>query len=242
MALKPQNIDPNILKKYIFEPLSTIIKLAILKNKPVGTKISIKDNNIFIQEIGIFQSLVRYYKGDAKIDIHYLSIPIEIACVKYIKGKYKNNDIVIIFKCAKDGLVNLMSTYKQYPIIIHCLKYYHSIIDSYINNENNENSENNENDKNNEKKVKKKKREKENKENDNNELIIKQYDCELLELYNSNILTKFDDIWSDSRVDIIIDMITYLLNERVPNDYAACIETYMIPIDKEVVNIILNKL
>jgi hypothetical protein len=107
---------------------------------------------------------------------------------------------------------------------------------------NNENNENNENDKNNEKKVKKEKREKENKENDNNELIIKQYDCELLELYNSNILTKFDDIWSDSRVDIIIDMITYLLNERVPNDYAACIETYMIPIDKEVVNIILNKL
>ena len=40
------------------------------------------------------------------------------------------------------------------------------------------------------------------------------------------------------KINIIIEMIEYLLKESTPTDYAACIETFMIPIDKEVIKII----
>ena len=62
-SIKPQSSDISVLKQYIFDPLSTIIKLVILGNKISGCKISLKDNIISIQEAGITQSIKRYYFG-----------------------------------------------------------------------------------------------------------------------------------------------------------------------------------
>ena len=123
-----------VLQKYILDPLSTIIKLAILGKKNVGCKILIGNNQIHIQENGLFQGIARYYMGVTKNDIHYLSIPVEIACKRYLTLEKINMvpDLVIIFKCAQDGLNNLMETYNIHPIIVHCLKYYYSIIDTYL--------------------------------------------------------------------------------------------------------------
>ena len=45
---------------FILDPLSTIIKLAIISFKPIGTKISICNNLIGIQEPGLFQPIVRF--------------------------------------------------------------------------------------------------------------------------------------------------------------------------------------
>ena len=46
---------------YILDPLSVIIKLAILSNKIVGTKIYIVRNIIYFQDPGMFQGLCRYF-------------------------------------------------------------------------------------------------------------------------------------------------------------------------------------
>ena len=68
-----------ILEKYILDPLSVIIKLAVLAKKPVGSKITIDSNIVYIQEIGIFQGFVRFVYKINKDQIQYLYIPIELA-------------------------------------------------------------------------------------------------------------------------------------------------------------------
>jgi hypothetical protein len=134
----------SMLQKYILDPLSTIIKLAVLGKKEIGCKILIKNNQIYIQENGFFQGIARYYHGVTKNDIHFLSIPIELACERYLTTEKINliPDIIIIFKCAQSGLNNLMETYSMHPIIVHCLKYYYTIIDTQLQLSNQSNSDN----------------------------------------------------------------------------------------------------
>lgn len=291
--IKAQTNNIQILQKFILDPLSTIIKLAVLGKKEIGCKISIKNNQIFIQEYGIFQGVARYYLGVTKNDIHYLSIPIELACKRYLTNDNikKNLNIIIIFKSAQQGLNKLMETYVAYPIIVHCLKYYYSIIDKYLHliscdnlPEDNKNIKQiTYNDKQQSKPIKipNKNKNKESKSQSespneyhtpilNNEflsdtvsidskelteetrLIIKNSSSEINNnsdeinneeidislLYSDDILTKFELIWENSKIQIIIDMINYLSGEKSAYQYAGCIETFMIPIDKEMIKII----
>lgn len=60
------------IKLFILDPLSVIIKLAILANKPIGTKINIKNNIIQFQDPGIFQFVSQYMNNSSKTDLHYL--------------------------------------------------------------------------------------------------------------------------------------------------------------------------
>jgi hypothetical protein len=52
-------------------------------------------------------------------------------------------------------------------------------------------------------------------------------------LYSDTLLDELDKKWTDSKINILIDMIKYLLSEESPTDYANCIETFMVKIDKE---------
>ena len=253
MNIKPINTNKEVMINYIFDPLTTIIKLAVLKNKKIGTKISIKNNNIYIQEIGMFQSIVRYYHGDTKSDIHFLSIPIELACNRYITDQMINKipEIIILFKYAQDGLTNLMETYIDYPIIVHCLKYYFSIIETHINEQL---CDRNCITKHKIIKVKtdsnlilqhNKKKKQKDKTEDINEIIDEiidkipeQLEQIEIDLYTTELLDKFYLIWTDSKINIVLGMIKYLLLETSPIDYVKCIETFIIPIDAEVYNII----
>jgi hypothetical protein len=309
--IKAQSNNILILQKFILDPLSTVIKLAVLGKKEIGCKISIKNNQIYIQENGIFQGVARYYLRVTKNDIHYLSIPIELACKRYITlEKIKDiPNILTIFKCAQQGLNNLMETYNMFPIIIHCLKYYYSIIDKYLhliaceklnsslllenqinilpksiynkievlpqkssinkiddlqtkpikipNKPKNKETKspsgspndyhtpilNNEflSDPNNNvediAEIKTKELEENNDESKEIDTEPKTDEVELLLLYTDEILNKFDLIWDKSKIQIVIDMINYLSSEKSAFQYAGCIETFMIPIDKEIIKI-----
>lgn len=259
MSKKPLNTK-DTMTNFIFDPLTTIIKLAILKNKKIGTKISINNNNIYIQEIGMFQSIVRYYYGDTKNDIHYLSVPIELACNMYINDKIisKIPDIILLFKCAQDGLTNLMQTYIEFPIIIHCLKYYYSIIETHINEQSCDRKS---------KPIKIKtdstvgllntKSKNKNKDKISPETssdIVDEIITDIpeqiytipttntnilyIDLYTAELLERFNLIWTESRINIILGMIKYLIIEIVPIDYVKCIESFIIPIDTEIYNCI----
>jgi len=124
---------PRQNKSQIIDPLSTIIRLAIISYKPVGTKISISDNRLYIQDISLLQGTERTLKGDQKEDLLNMYIHIENACKLYLKGDEK---IVWFFSKAKEGLIILKQTYKDFPVIIRCLVSYIKIIEKYINNEN----------------------------------------------------------------------------------------------------------
>lgn len=120
---------------YILDPLSVIVKLAILSNKPVGTKIYILRNIIYFQEPGIFQGLCRYFLKISKTDLQYMYNPIEIACQHFLSKESieKNPKLKDLFKCAQNGILKLIETYKQCSIMRLCLNYYFSLIPNHLN-------------------------------------------------------------------------------------------------------------
>ncbi len=122
------------IEKYILDPLSVIVKLAILSKKPIGTKIAIWSNTIYIQEIGMFQSLVRILYSTSKNDIQYLYNPIEIACLNYLTPYYITNfpDIKNLFSNAIKGLEKLKETYSHNIMISHSINLYTSLINNYL--------------------------------------------------------------------------------------------------------------
>lgn len=119
---------------FILDPLSVIIKLAILSNKQVGTKICISRNIIYFQEPGLFQGFCRYLLKTNKTDLQYLYNPIELACQHYLSKSsiQENPKLKDLFKCAQNGILKLIETYKQCSIMRLCLNYYYSLISNHL--------------------------------------------------------------------------------------------------------------
>jgi hypothetical protein len=121
-------------KPPILDPLSVIIKLAILSNKPVGAKLFIKENVVHIQEPGIFQGVSRYLFHTTKEDLQYLYNPIYLACKQYLNkdARKRNPKMVDLFICAQRGIIQLSETYKHNALIRLCLNYYYVLMDNYV--------------------------------------------------------------------------------------------------------------
>ena len=119
---------------FLLDPLSVIIKLAILSNKPVGTKICILNNLVHIQEVGPFQSVVRYWLKNNKSDLHYLYNPIEIACDNFLNEDMIDEypTMIALFSSALKGIDKLKETYKNHSMVILCLNYYSNIISNHL--------------------------------------------------------------------------------------------------------------
>jgi len=121
-------------KMFILDPLSVIIKLAIVGYKKIGTKIFIHNNVVGLQEPGMFQSIVRFIFNNNKQDLHFLYNPIEFACKSFLTENNKNTrpGLVKLFECALSGLTKLKETYKNSPISILALDYYYVLITNYL--------------------------------------------------------------------------------------------------------------
>ena len=119
---------------FVLNPLSVIVKLAILSNKPIGTKICIDKNVVYLQEPGPFQAFCRYIIKANKTNIQFLYNPIELACEKFLNKEMIESkpQIVNLFICAQKGLNNLIETYKSSSMMRLCLNYYHVILANYI--------------------------------------------------------------------------------------------------------------
>ena len=127
----------NILKNFfypnkndILDPLILIIKLYIYSYKPLGTKISILNNKIDIQENGIFQATVRTFKGDTKNDIIKMLFPLTFACEQYLNCSMKNQ-----YKCLfEQTLKSLDRLNKIYQIneIAHNIEQLKNIIVNFL--------------------------------------------------------------------------------------------------------------
>ena len=129
------DINNNInIKSFILDPLSVIIKLAILGNKPVGTKILIQNNVVYLQEPGPFQTICRIFFKSNKTDLQYMYNPIQNACQIFLTKEYmqKTPRIKNLFQCAQLGIKKLIETYKTCPIIGLSLNYYYTIITNHV--------------------------------------------------------------------------------------------------------------
>lgn len=117
----------------VLDPLSVMIKLAILYFKADGTKISIQNNTIVFQNPDIIQGVNRYFNNDKSIDITKLYIPILKCLARY----EKNDDYIFLFKITIDGLEKLKKNYSiesnSNSSTITTINSYITLIKSYIN-------------------------------------------------------------------------------------------------------------
>lgn len=134
ITIPDDNLNINV-KTVILDPLSVIVKLAILSNKPIGTKLLIQNNVIYFQEPGPFQSIARMVYKSNKTDLQYIFNPINIACSHFLSKQFseKTPRIKNLFLCAQNGLKRLMETYKLCSIITITLNYYYSLLTNHIN-------------------------------------------------------------------------------------------------------------
>jgi hypothetical protein len=229
--------DNTNLHLYILEPLSVIIKLAIISNKPIGTKLRMYNNIIYFQEPGPFQALCRYFLKSNKTDIQYLYNPIEIACKQYLleeietetktetktktkpqtqtetetdtdtKPKTKlNHTFTNLFKCAQNGLLKLIETYKNCSVMRICLNYYVSLISNYL-------------------------------EEKNNVSLFRKDD--MTKFYTTDTIDKLSQIWTSNKISIVLNLTSFLSNDTFAEMNVKSLETIIDGIDKEVVQILL---
>lgn len=119
-------------KNDTLDPLSIIIKLFIYSYKPIGTKISIANNKLIIQETGIFQSAVRSFYRDSKNDINIIYFPIIFACKYYLSVENKKK-FLSLFNKLLDSFDKLKETY-QGSEIVYNIDQLKNIIFSFIEN------------------------------------------------------------------------------------------------------------
>lgn len=121
-------------QNFILDPLSVIIKLSLLGYKQVGTKVNISNNIVQLQEVGIFQSLVRMVQKNNKSDLQYLYNPIEIASRYYLSEEMleKFPNMRSLFESALKGITKLTETYKEHLLVVICLHFYRNILTNYL--------------------------------------------------------------------------------------------------------------
>lgn len=119
-------------KNDILDPLSIIVKLFIYYHKPIGTKISIGNNRIYIQDTTYIQGLLRRYNGDSKNDINILLCPILYACITYLKDTTVRDEYLPIFEIALQALTNMKQTYVNTPIIYN-IEHIINVVQMFIN-------------------------------------------------------------------------------------------------------------
>ena len=205
------NIDKKE-KYHLLDPMSTIIKLIIVGFKQVNSKLSIANNTINIQEPNILQPAYRYFQGDNKVDLHYLSYPIDSACSYFLVSSKVGDDskgIVFLFEKARNGIQKLMETYKDHSLIIHCLKFYDYIIEFHLDNLSADIP------------------------NSKKPPMLNETS---LPSDNDNQITKLmNDRWTDEKIKILIELVHFIVTQKGEyyNDYLKSLENFMIPIDKE---------
>ena len=187
---------------FILDPLSVIIKLAILSNKPIGTKICISRNIIYFQDPGIFQGFCRYFLKTNKTDLQYMYNPIEFACQYYLSKSciQHNPKLKELFKCAQNGILKLIETYKQCSIMRLCLNYYYSLISNHL-----------------------------------DETCIEYLfrKDNMTPLYTTDLVHNLHNLWSQDRINIILNLTTYLISCDHADADVKSLETIMNNIDLE---------
>ncbi len=112
----------------ILEPLQVMIQLGLLSFCPTGTKVSVSDNLLHLQQPSYFQGTIRWWQADNKDDLYYLFHAIR----RYYKWyKPQNNKVYnYILTLAIKGITKLTETYSKTDktSITHTLNLYKNVL------------------------------------------------------------------------------------------------------------------
>ena len=129
VAISSLKTQPKEKADMILEPLQVITQLALLAHYPQGTKISVHNNILTIQQPYYYQGIQRWWNNDNKDDLYYLFHAIR----RYYKWyKNQNNDIYnYILVWAVKGIDKLITTYQKTDkkSIHHTLSLYKNVLD-----------------------------------------------------------------------------------------------------------------
>ena len=117
--------NPPNNRNLILEPLSTVLKLAILTYKASGTKISIHDNAIKYSEPSMMQGLYRGLHGDNREDLHNICNPLKKSLKWYPKTEESHE---ILYHLCLKGLETLDQAYDTNSTIHHTIQHYIGLI------------------------------------------------------------------------------------------------------------------
>lgn len=203
----PDNNTQINLKTFVLDPLSVIIKLAVIGNKPVGTKILITKNIIYFQEPGPFQALCRVFFKTNKTDLQYMYNPIELACKQFLSKEFVKNTprIKNLFTCAQNGIKRLIETYKTNSIISLTLNYFNVIITNHVEQTYNENIFNKDG---------------------------------MTSLYTKELLEQLFTYWTQEKIKVVLDLISFLTNDKSASSNVKSLENIMETIDIELFKIL----
>jgi hypothetical protein len=118
-------------ERQVLDPLTTMIKLALLGYKSSGTKLAIDGNRIYFQEPTMLQGFWRWAYGNKRYELHHLLNPILKAVRRY--DIENNPSIKLIFENAVLGIDKLKSSYNNSSSVVnHSLDLYMSIINNAL--------------------------------------------------------------------------------------------------------------
>ena len=121
----------NINDIQLLEPLSIIIKLAIINFKDEYTKIAVTNNKLYIQSPNFYQGVIRYIYGNNREDICFLLKPI-LRSIEIHKPN-TNDDLIYIFELAISGLKKLKKSYQNKASnVCNSLDLYISILTAHL--------------------------------------------------------------------------------------------------------------
>lgn len=100
----------------VLEPLQSMIQVALLSVSPIGTKLGIQENILYLQNPTMTQPVSRWYNSDKKDDLYFL-----FQVIKRFNKWYnpKTNNIMnnklyeLIITMSVKGLENLLKTYSD---------------------------------------------------------------------------------------------------------------------------------
>jgi hypothetical protein len=126
---------------YILEPLQAISQLALLSYCPIGTKLTIQDNILIIQQPSLSQGITRYFNEDSKEDLYYLmnvfkrlftfyAFMLDDKLLKKLYDKLVINSINGIDKLLKtytnSDKVNVLHTLQMYKVVLGNPDFFHT--------------------------------------------------------------------------------------------------------------------
>ena len=120
----------------ILEPLQAMIQLTLLGICPIGTKLRIQENILYIQPPNILQPISRWYNTDKKDDLYFLYSVIKRYIRWYNPTSNKKSPLSVelyqlITVMAIEGLNQLFKTYSSSDAntVIHVIQMYKNLLE-----------------------------------------------------------------------------------------------------------------
>jgi len=120
----------------ILEPLQAMVQIALLSTAPVGTKLQIQENILYIQTPTFLQPVSRWYHADKKDDLYFLYSVIKRFIKWYNPIINKKSPLTqelyqLITTMSIEGLNNLFKTYSSSDsnTVIHVIQMYKNLLE-----------------------------------------------------------------------------------------------------------------